>query len=298
MPLPNFIIVGAVKAGTSSIFRYMRQHPEIHTSSRKEPSFFLFDSSVPDFQGPGDHIFYRNVVVSLEDYEALFAGAGNKKAVGEASASYLHDESAPRRISNLIPGAKIIVVLRNPIERAYSHYWMYRSTGRERETFAAALDLEEQRRRMNWAPGWQYSRIGLYSNHISRYLSFFPKEQCLFALYDELDHDPVAFMKKVFAFLEVDDSFVSDMKVKYNVAGRSDSRLVNFLLTSRHPIRQSIKNMIPSRLRYQLTTRLRQKYLTKPTMPEECRERLKSLYHHDILKLEKLLQRPLGHWLH
>jgi Sulfotransferase domain len=297
MTMPNFIIVGAVKAGTSSIFRYMRQHPDIFTSTPKEPLFFLFNSRPPDFQGPGDREAYRNVVVDPAQYAALFVNAGGKKAIGEASASYLDGEDVPRRIADRIPDAKIIMVLRNPIERAYSHYWMFRLSRREKETFARALDMEQERRRMNWSPAWQYSRIGFYAEHVSRYLSFFSRSQCFIALYDDLDRDPVTFMRRIFEFLDVDPGFVPDMDVKYNVAGESDSRLVNFLLTSRHPIRQAIRDSIPPNLRYRLTTRLRQRYLRKPEMPAECRERLQSMYQGDIFKLEKRLDRSLAGWL-
>ncbi|MGH6914834.1 MAG: sulfotransferase, partial [Geminicoccales bacterium] len=88
--MPNFIIVGAAKAGTSSIFQYMKQHPEIFMTTPKEPSFFLFDAAVPDFKGPGDDAFYRTVVADPKAYAALFDQAQGQKALGEASTNYLH----------------------------------------------------------------------------------------------------------------------------------------------------------------------------------------------------------------
>jgi hypothetical protein len=296
--MPNFIIIGAAKAGTSSIFRYLGQHPEIFTSTPKEPSFFLFDSTVPHFNGPGDEIFYRTVVADPEAYAALFAKTQGKKAVGEASTNYLHDEHAARRIRDRIPDARLIVVLRNPIERAYSHYWMYRLAGRETEGFASALDQEEDRRARHWGSGWQYARTGYYARHIRRYLEFFPRERLSITLYEDFERDPISFMKSLFGFLEIDDDFVPRMNVRYNVSGRPTSALTRFLLTSRHPVRQTLKDMIPRNVRVHLSARLRQKYLSKPPMPPECRDRLRTMYRADIADLEDMLGRSLAHWSH
>ena len=188
------------------------------------------------------------------------------------------------------------MVLRNPVERAYSHYWMHRMSGRESETFSAALDLEEKRKAMNWSSGWQYSKVGFYADHVTRYLGVFPKEQILITIYDDFVADPTAFMKDIFRFLGVSDDVVPNMNVRYNVAGESKSRLVNFLLTSRHPLRQMLRDSLPQKLRYHLTTRLRQKYLAKPAMPADCRERLRSLYRDDLARLQTLLPRPLPDW--
>jgi Sulfotransferase family len=295
--MPNFIIIGAAKAGTSSIFQYMGQHPEIFTSTPKEPSFFLFDFVVPEFKGPGDDTFYRTVIADPEAYAALFDKAHSAKAVGEASTNYLHDESAAQRIYKRLPEVKLIVVLRNPVERAYSHYWMYRLAGRETESFGRALDQEEVRRSSNWGSGWQYARTGCYAEHIGRYLSFFPRERLLITLYEDFERDSTSFMKRIFQFLEVDQSFVPSMGVRYNVSGQPTSALTRFLLSSRHPIRQTLKDMVPKSVRFHLATRLRQKYLSKPEMPEDCKVRLQEMYRPDLAKLEKMLDRSLSHWI-
>jgi hypothetical protein len=295
--MPNFIIIGAAKAGTSSVFQYMGQHPEIFTSTPKEPSFFLFDSFVPEFKGPGDDAFYRTVVADPDAYAALFAKAQNEKALGEASTNYLHDEGAARRIHKRIPDVRLIVVLRNPVERAYSHYWMYRLAGRETESFARALDQEEVRRSNNWGSGWQYGRTGCYAQHIGRFLTLFPRERLLITLYEDFERDPISFMKDLFRFLNVDESFVPSMNVRYNVSGLPKSALTRFLLSSRHPIRQTLKNMVPKSARFHLATRLRQKYLSKPEMPEDCKDRLREMYRTDLADLEKMLNRSLDHWI-
>lgn len=296
MPMPTFIIIGAPKTGTSSIFNYVGQHPDAFTSTPKEPCFFLFDRAVPKFAGPGDDTFYSTTIGDIAQYSALFEKAGCKKAIGEASTLYLQHEDTPRRIFTHLPEVKLIVLLRNPVERAYSHYIMHRLQNREPESFARALDLENMRRAQNWAADWQYTGNGFYHEHIQRYLTLFPKDQLLIKLYDDFERDPVRFMSEIFRFLEIDDSFVPAMNTRYNITGLPRSPAIRFLLTSRHPVRQALKGLIPHTIRSHARNRLRQRYLTKPAMPADCRTRLETLYRPDIHRLEHLLDRSLAHW--
>ncbi|MGQ9662575.1 MAG: sulfotransferase domain-containing protein [Kiritimatiellia bacterium] len=132
MTLPNFLIVGAPKAGTTSLFDYLGQHPEVYTPPVKEPCFF--SSGLPAFTH------------DLAEYEALFAGQTTQTAIGEASTTYLYDPDAARRIHDLLPEARIIIMLRNPAERAYSE-WAYNALQLACEplSFEAALEAEEER---------------------------------------------------------------------------------------------------------------------------------------------------------
>jgi hypothetical protein len=117
-------------------------------------------------------------------------------------------------------------------------------------------------------------------------------------LYEDFERDPSAFMRQLFGFLEIDDRFLPSMNVRYNVSGQPRSALSRFLLTSRHPVRQVLKIVIPQNARYHLAARLRQRSLSKPEMSSECMDRLRMTYRADIADLEKILDRSLRHWLH
>ncbi|HEY1419866.1 MAG TPA: sulfotransferase, partial [Candidatus Dormibacteraeota bacterium] len=128
MTLPNFLIIGAAKSGTDSLYGMLGQHPQIYISPSKEPMFFVAEGlpEVP-YRGPSDRevlLRWDSWVNTLEHYESLFGGATVEKAIGEASTWYLYDEGAPHRIKHHVPDAKLIAVLRNPVERAYSAFTM------------------------------------------------------------------------------------------------------------------------------------------------------------------------------
>src|SRR3989338_3833819 len=135
MSLPNFLIIGATKAGTTSIHNYLGQHPEIFVCPHKETNFFAQDSAT---------CFLGDAINTREDYEREFEGVKNEKAIGETSPAYLAVPTAPERIHGLIPHAKLIAILRDPAERAYSHYLMRRRQKREfRSSFEQCLDEED-----------------------------------------------------------------------------------------------------------------------------------------------------------
>src|SRR5690242_2778353 len=163
MVMPNFLIIGAGKAGTTALHRYLKQHPQIFMSEPKELSFFPFENGRPDFRGPGDtEDFARQGVTSLDEYRARFASAAGYRARGESSPVYLYyPESAPR-IRRHIPEAKLIAVLRQPASAAYSRYMMLRRNGMERLSFVDALAAEDRRVAEGWAHRWHYFRRGFY----------------------------------------------------------------------------------------------------------------------------------------
>ena len=141
MPMPNFLVIGAAKSGTTALYHTLKQHPQIFMSPVKEPHFFAFEGERPVYCGPGDReLFNPRVVFRLEDYVRLFDGLRAQTAVGEASVQYLmRSDAAAARIRQHIPRAKLIAILRQPADRAYSHYIMLRSQGLERLSFTQAL---------------------------------------------------------------------------------------------------------------------------------------------------------------
>ncbi len=306
MTMPNFLVIGAQKSGTSALYRYLNQHPQIYMSGLKEPHFFAFEGERPTFQGPGDRELYDFIGVSdIETYHALFRGVSKEAAVGEASAYYLYLSRARDRIRHYLPGVKLIAVLRDPAERAYSNFLhMVRDNKEPLSDFARALEAEEDRRENNWGPLWHYKQVGFYHAQLERYYEVFEQEQIRVYLYEDLNDDPVSVLRDAYRFLGVDDTFAPDISKRYNVSGvpkneRSEA-LHNFFLHP-HPIKSVVKPFLPqtvrARMRERLVNPLRNRILTKPAFPMQVRRQLTEAYREDISKLQELIQRDLSRWL-
>src|SRR5689334_11885254 len=169
MTLPNFLLIGAAKAGTSSVFAYLGQHPDVFISPTKEPNFFALAGQDVHFAGPGDSIVNRVSITRLDEYEALFKSAGKGMAVGEASTLYLYNPGTAEAIRRLIPDARVLAILRDPAERAYSSYLHMRRDGREPVArFEDALAEEDARVHNHWEHLWHYSRLGFYYAQLKR----------------------------------------------------------------------------------------------------------------------------------
>jgi hypothetical protein len=295
---PNFIIIGAPKAGTTALYHYLKQHPQIFMSPVKEPGFFDHGSERATFHGPGDQQLYRTAVTDLVSYEALFRRVRHEVAVGEASVYYLYSPVAAERIRSLIPGAKLIAMLRNPIDRAYSAFLHNRSDGREPlADFAAALAEEEAGRRQGFSPFWHYKRGGFYHRHLIPYFERFDATQLRICLYDDFAADSLQVLRDVFRFLEVDDRFVADVSLRYNVSGVPRIKRLQQFLNARGPLKSTLKLLLPSGLRYDVRTRLRAGNLVKPPLSEGMRLQLARAYREDTLRLSERIGRDLSSWL-
>ncbi len=202
MPLPNLFVIGAPKCGTTSLHRYLDQHPRISMSTMKEPKFFLTDGSRPHHRGPEDERACRAYVVDRPAYEALFTyPPGPGGYAGESTPYYLWDPDAAPRIHALVPDARLVAVLREPTLRAYSNWADLREQGREKLDFASAMAAEEERRRLDWEPFWFYRGLGLYGAQLARLFTVFPREQVKVLLADDLAEAPDRTVATVFAFL-------------------------------------------------------------------------------------------------
>lgn len=303
MTLPNFLIIGAGKSGTTSLYYYLKQHPEVFMSPVKEPKFFALEGTEPDFRGPGDRetmsrMSNNRAVTTLVEYEALFGGVTDEKAIGEASPMYLHSPRAPRRIQHHVPGAKLVAVLRNPVDRAYSAYLHQVRDGREWLDFPEALKAEEKRTEDNWAPGWRYKRIGFYYAHLSRYHELFEAGRIRVYLHEELSESPVGVSQDIFRFLEVDDAFVPDTSLRHNVSGIPKSKALVSAIKGSSLLKSAVKAVLPEGLRKRVSVGLQNRNLEgAPPMPEETRRELARAYREDILKLQGLIGRDLSGWL-
>jgi hypothetical protein len=300
MTMPNFLIIGAGKSGTTSLYHYLKQHPEVYMSPVKEPKFFALEGKTLDFCGPGDDVHMnRKSITDIGAYRALFRGVTNEKAVGEASTLYLYSPEAPVRIKHHIPHARLIAILRNPVDRAYSSFIQRVQKGDEPlSDFVQALQQEENRVRNNWAPRWQVKRIGFYHVHLMRYYDIFERNQIKVFLYEDLKGDPVGVAQSAYRFLGVEDSFVPDVSLVHNPSGIPKSEALQMLLKKPNPLRSVLKLVVPEGLRPRLTAYLENRNIVRaPPLEVDVRRELVESYRADILKLEKLIGRDLSKWL-
>jgi hypothetical protein len=296
--MPDFLIIGAARAGTSSLYEYMRQHPDIWFSPVKEPMFFSLEGTKPDFRGPGDdREINRKSVTDVAAYQALFAGAGSKKAVGEASANYLYSEEAAARIKHYIPDARMIAVLRNPVERAYSSFlYMIRDRREQLRDFSQALEQENARIAGHWEHIWHYAHMGYYGQQLQRYYALFGKNRIRVYLNEEMKQDAPGLLKNVFSFIGVDDTFLPDTSITYNEGGVPKRKLLNAVLTRPGLVKRLLRPIMPAAA-MKFYTRLKHDNLEKPPLDDEVRARLVALYRDDVLRLQDMTGKDLSAWL-
>jgi hypothetical protein len=297
VPLPNFLIIGAMKAGTSALYLYLDQHPEVYMSPVKEPNFFAFEGEDLDFQAPMDRQgINATSVTDLEAYRRLFEGVTDEKAVGEASHWYLYWPGAAERIQYHIPEVRLIAMLRNPVERAYSEYLHFVRDGHESyENFGRALDAEEERIAQNWAMG-RYADRGFYYEQLKRYFDRFDEDQIRIYLHDDFTADSLAVVRDVYRFIGVDPGFRPDISRRPNPSGLPKNKLLHYVMNPSMSWQKQLIKRLPDWMR-RIGSRLRSRNLEKPPLLAQHRRRLTDLYREDVHRLEELIDRDLSMWL-
>jgi hypothetical protein len=241
----------------------------------------------------------EEATTTIEEYRALFEGVSYETAIGEASPWYLYSAQAPSKIRHYVPEAKLIVVLRNPVDRAYSAFMQYVRDGREPlDDFARALEAEEERIKDNWEWIWHYKNMGFYYAQLRRYYETFERKQIRVYLYEDLNDAPIDVLQDVFRYLGVDDTFTPDTSPRYNVSGIPKSKALLTLVKRPNLIKASLKPLLPTRLRRRISTTLQNINLSEPPPPrQEIRRELIEVYRQDTLKLQDFIQRDLSSWL-
>ncbi len=298
--LPNFLVIGAGKGGTTSLHRWLAEHPQVYVSRIKETNFFTWETRR---DGSADEPLGRMEfpVRSWEEYLELFAEGAGAVARGEVSPSYLSRPAVPARIAERLPEARLIAVLRHPVERAYSSYLMHARDGRERRTFAEAVrqELEGTADSTLAAGQLRYLRIGHYYRHLSRYWERFPDERMHIELFDDLKGDPGALVGRVYRFLGVDDSFRPDLSARLNPSGvPRRSLLAPFLRKNRFS--RVVRRLLPARCVPGVERAYdgwRGRQLVKPPLDPALRRELIERYRDDIERLSDRLSRDLSTWL-
>jgi len=306
--LPNFILAGALKSGTTSLYHYLNEHPQIYMARIKEPRFFI--SSALLKKEKLNNKFLRPYALvpvnNLEDYKSLYSNVKNEIAVGEASPQYLFTyETTIPLIKKHLGDLKIIIILRNPINRAYSAYKHNRRYTphtkhlNEKLSFIDALKIEDARiKTRNFSMMYYYKTMGLYYNQVKSYKDNF--SQVLVFNFEDLVNDPLSLIKKIYTFLEVDNNFMPNVEVKYNIARSKNSNFIhkaflNFNNKTRMKIVQKIGKIVGNHNLGKIVNFLIKKDKSKPD--EYCKIFLINEFREDILKLENLINEDLQDWL-
>lgn len=276
---PNFLIVGAARSGTSSLYFYLNEHPDIFFCRDKEPQFF-------GFHGTGRA--HKSKYATVDAYLELFADAGDAKIVGEATPSYLALEESPMAIARYVPDAKLLASLRNPVDRAFSFYEMTRSKGIE-----SAASFEE------WISNNDFwLRGGEYAPHIERYRRYFSTDQFMIVLFDDLAKDATSLVRSIHEFLDVEPQIPASGLHKLNAGGAPNGVLGSLVYraTTNRRLNRALTPFVSPRMR-QMVQRIRGKAVRRGTMKPETRDWLTRYFREDILRTEELIGRDLGHWL-
>ena len=290
--LPNFIVIGAAKAGTTALYWYLAEHPAVFMSPVKETNFFAYGLDEKKQLLYGDPEVHHFPIQTLADYQDLFAEAGGAARVGEASPIYLECPQAAGRIRGLLPAAQLICGLRQPVERAYADYLMYVSQRRRRFDPARDLALDSV-----WArPDSRWMQVSRYHGQLARYYETFPREQIHVFLFDDLKRDALAAVEGIYRFLEIDPAFVPDFQTAHNVGGVPASRFVESFLTSRS-LRAMVGSWIPKGAADWVRGVRARNMRKAPPLPPELRQELTSRFREDILRTAELIGRNLDHWL-
>jgi len=288
---PDFFIVGAAKSGTTSLYHYLREHPSIFMSSLKEPRFFTVYGE--EFINPPPN-FQIKIVGNTNEYLSLFRDANQSQIKGEASTIYLFlYQKAIQNMAKLMENyqaKKIIIILRNPVERAFSHYQMYLLGGHENEIFSQAIQNNKRNNLLKQWPFYDYISPGFYSNQVKAYLSQFNK--VFVCLHEDLKYDTPKIIKKMYDFLDVDPSFTPNYKKNYNQGGtdRIYTGMKGNLRRAKHYFEASLgkKNFYPY------------PYKSKNDMYQDyCKvyNKLASIFKKDIVILQEYIERDLSSWM-
>ncbi|HEX7048133.1 MAG TPA: sulfotransferase [Gammaproteobacteria bacterium] len=290
--IANFIVIGAPKAGTTALYWYLAEHPQIFMSPVKETNYFAYGRDETGKLLYGDPEIHHFPVRTDAEYEALFANAGNALAIGEASPIYLECPMSAARIRERLPDARIICGLRDPVDRAWSDYLMYL------RHFDARFDAERDfSATSRWTqPDSHWMRVSRYHETLQRYFDAFPREQIHVFLFDELKRNPRKVVQDIYHFLEVDSDFSPNFAIPYNTGGLPSNRLLERVF-NRTSLKNAIEPWIPKRAMHRLR-RLRAANLQKaPPLPAELRAQLAGHFHDDIAQTSKLIGRNLDNWL-
>jgi hypothetical protein len=299
--LPDFLVAGVPKAGTTALHAALSRHPGLYLPGIKEPKFFLTDGPPPTRGGPGDAITYREHVWRRDSYEALFDPAPPGALRGEATPLYLYDKAAMRRIRELIPDARLIVIIRDPVERAHSNWAHLWSAGLEPVgDFVAACAEEPARIAAGWASFWHYTGLGKYGEQLAHAVGLFPREQLLVFRYRTLVDEPAKTLDSICDFLGVEAGVVTEVP-RENVTAQPEHTIAHRAVGLGMRASDAVGRFLPGTSGAALTSRI-ERYLQRGNRQRqplgwEQRNTLLPIFADDIQLLQEVLGEDFSDWL-
>ena len=289
MKKPNFIIAGFPKCGTTSLYHYLNEHPEIYMPQKKELHFFTHKIISKLRSGPKDSVVKETQINSSEKYLGYFNSVTKELAIGDASPSYINYPSEFPQIKKYLNDPKVIIIIRDPINRAYSNYLHLKREYRETLTFKDAINSEEDRIKNKYSDFWYYKFNSTYYDKIVEAKRVFSKVLVLTA--EELNNDPSATLNKVYKFLAVDDSFSFEkISTRFNVGGIYKKNLFTKFLFQPSRFKNTLKKFIkPTAFVKIIFMRLSSIFRSEPEqIEEEVIEQLKEYFKNDVENLKNL----------
>jgi hypothetical protein len=294
---PTFVVAGAGRAGTTGLIEGLRSDPRIFVTDPKEPHYLALHGERPDFRGPGDDRHINQLVVTgKEEYLALYPEGSDHLALGEGSVStlYYYERSLPE-ILRINPQMRVVVLLREPVERAYSSFQYLTASGREPlEDFLAAVADEPRRRAENWHHLWHYTSMSLYADALEAFRKELSEEQVGVWFFDDLERDYAGTFREVLDFLDVPPLPGSGEDVpRVNASGRPRFPHVQKAMwwaSSRPVLQRTARTVTTWRFREAVKARL----ITRQTVPAEIRRELAPRFTEDLRRVRELLDGRAG----
>lgn len=300
MPRPNFFIVGGVKCGTTSLYEYLRQHPQVFMPDVKEPIYFGQDLKL------NLDLCTRNTIHHWDNYLALFDGVTDETRLGEATVWYLYSEQASQEIYDYDPTAKIIIMVRNPVDVMYSlHGELLWDCNEELLDFGEALAAQEDRAAGRRIPSTayfpqtlQYERVVAFSEQLERYFNVFGRDAICVEVFDDFVTDTAAAFQRVAEYLELDADFDPDLR-RFNESKPTQMLGMNRFFAKRPGLRRAINRVVPlplfRKIRSGISKTLSSGSRTSgldPALRCELQEKMRP----EVERLGTLLERDLTHW--
>jgi len=283
----DLLICGTQKAGTSSLLNYLKEHPEICTNKHGEIGYFIYNEQY--------EMCYKRI------YKRYFSHCGKNQKLVAKSSIVLNSVDAIKRAYEHNPAMHLVVLLRNPIDRAYSMYWFGRRRGYETiKSFEEAIFSSSKRfRDKRVMLDYSYLEGGIYIKHIRNLMKFFPKEQIHIFIFENFIKNPIFVCQEIFKILNVDKTFKPDVTKKYNKAAKTRIEFISKILATENVFRKTIKLLLPFKIRNKLSQmiyKLNEKEFNYPPLDENTRKKILNYYSRYNKELEEFLDIKLDNW--
>jgi hypothetical protein len=306
--LPDFLVIGAAKCGTTSLFFYLAQHPEIFVPKTfKEPGYLCFAGGRIATTNPATPYpdMWSGVIDNLPTYTKLFDPAKPGQKIGEATPEYLYLHNATIKNIRATYGQqatslKFIAILRNPTARIWSHYWMFVRDGYETLPFEIATSETTIQTRLSagWHPSYDYRGFGKYTAQIAAWQDAFGKDSLKILLVEDLNGNAGAICSELYAHVGVAGDFVPDTSTTYNVSGKlRNPRLHDLLLRRQYGLKGLMRRVVPESATQWLKQRLLLWNTEKVDMPADIRSQFLTFYRNDVESLQERIGRDLSNWV-